>query len=196
MIFKITPENAELLALGIVSDSAGFSTANSKTFIILSELLEISKTNFSGILALSASRIDVSQKIASLKAAKRARIFKCGEFIIALSEVGCFENLAAESLVMLGADIAFVGFAGSKMQARINARASEEFAKKSGFDLASVVIIPLGERFSGNAGGHACAAGFDGIAVEIMPLLEECFRLSFEFLKKKNLTLNFKELKD
>lgn len=193
---KTSPRTAQLIAAGIITDSNNFATANSQTFQAIAELLKISGKSFAQVKALFEIPQDISQRIASLKAAKRVQLYKTGDFVIAVSEVSCFENLAADSLISLGADLAFVGFADEKQQLRINARASESFLKKTGFDLAKNVFLPLEQKNQGFGGGHAGAAGFNSNSSDAQPLLEQCLAISFDFLKNKGSAKDLKKLKD
>ncbi|KHO55685.1 MAG: phosphoesterase RecJ protein [archaeon GW2011_AR21] len=193
---QITPKIAQLLAAGIIADSANFITASSETFKSLSELLQIAGKEFAQITRLYSLPPDVSQRIASLKAAKRVQLFKAGNVLVATSEVSCFENAAADSLIQLGADVAFVGFRNEKNQVRLSARASEDFVQKTGFDLALDVLSRLEGKFQGSSGGHPGAAGFNGIAESLEPLLQECVLLCEEFLKSRKISERVKKLKD
>ncbi len=172
------------IAAGLITDSAFFITANSKTFAILSEVLKKSNTSFSTITSLFHVKQTFDEKIAKLKAAKRARIFLISNYIVVASDVGAFESDAASALVRIGADIAFVGDTEDG-KLRISGRASQAVVKKAGFDLAKHVFQNLPATFSGSGGGHAGAAGFSGKGKDINLALMKCISLSRNFFKKK-----------
>ena len=172
------------IVAGLITDSAFFTTANSKTFAILSEALEKSNLSFSAITSLFSVRQTFDEKIAKLKAAKRARIFLISNYIAVASDVGAFESDAASALVRIGADIAFVGDTENG-KLRISGRASQAVVKKAGFDLAKNVFQKLPSDFSGSGGGHAGAAGFTGKGKDINAALTKCISLSRNFFKKK-----------
>ncbi len=172
------------IAAGMITDSAFFVTANSKTFAILSETLKKSNRTFSAITSLFSIKQTFDEKIAKLKAAKRARIFLISDYIVVISDVGAFESDAASVLVRIGADIAFVGDAEDGML-RISGRASQNVVKKAGFDLAKHIFQKLPSTFSGSGGGHAGAAGFTGKGKDINSALTKCISLSRNFFKKK-----------
>ena len=181
---KLLPKAAECIAAGIIADSAGFLIADHETFYIMAETMRIAKKPFSEILALFQVEEDFSEKIAKLKAAKRVRIFKLNDFIIATTSIGCFEADAATALLRLGADIALAGDAeNSKL--RISGRARAELVRKTGFDLAKDVFEPLEKSFSGSGGGHAGAAAFNGTAESIEPVLQKCVELVQQFFQAK-----------
>lgn len=180
----ITPKIAQALAAGIITDSAHFLTADSKTFSIMADLMEKGGKPFASLNALFRIKADVSEKIAKLKAAKRVRIYKLGNFIAATSDVGAYEADAATVLVKVGADVAFVGdLENSRL--RISGRAGNEFVKKTNLDLAENIFQPLGKFFKGSGGGHAAAAAFNGTAESLDAAMEKCITLLSEFFGKQ-----------
>jgi nanoRNase/pAp phosphatase (c-di-AMP/oligoRNAs hydrolase) len=177
-------KTAACIAAGIVTDSAFFLTANSRTFAIMSEALEKSGRTFSSITSLFSVKQTFDEKVAKLKAAKRARIFLVSEYVVAASDVGSFEADAASALTRIGADIAFVGDS-DEGKLRISGRASQGVVKKEGFDLAKHVFQKLPLSFGGSGGGHAGAAGFNGKGRDINAALMQCVSLTKDYFKKR-----------
>ena len=189
---KITPKMAVCIAAGLVTDSAFFLNADSNMFKIMAEMLETSKKRFSSITGLFRVRRDFSEKIAMLKAAKRARIFRLGNYIAVISDVGAFEADAASALVRVGADVAFVGdIENGKL--RISGRASKDIGKKTGLDLAEHVFQRLGGYVKGSGGGHAAAAGFRGNTKDLQGALMQCVHLTRSHVQKKGKSIQLKE---
>lgn len=179
------PKVACLLACGIITDSARFSVASKNTFWVMHKLMEKSSLPYAELFSLFKVKTDASEKIARLKSARRCRIFKSFDKIIAASTVNAFEASSASSLVLLGADIAFAG--GKKEeQILISARALNSFVSKSSFDITRHVFLPLSKKFPGKGGGHAGAAAFNGHGFDLQKALMECIELSHDFLEKKN----------
>lgn len=181
---KITPKIAELIACGIITDSAGFMVADHETFSIMAETMKIANKPFSAIVSLFELEEDISEKIAKLKAAKRVRIYKIRDFIVTTTSVGCFEAEAASALVRLGADIAFAGDV-EEGKLKISARAKHSFLRKTGFDLAKHVFEPLEKIVPGNGGGHAGAAGYNGVSENFDEAMQKCLSLVQEFAKTR-----------
>ena len=165
-------------------DSAGLLVANPESFRILAEMMEISKKSFAEVRGFLKAEEDVSEKIAVLKAAKRCRIYRIEDYIVAATDVGCFEASAAMALVRLGADI---GFAASieKGKLMISGRADNIFVKNTGFDLPKDVFAHLAGEFRGEGGGHKAAAGFNGFSENAGLPLQKCVELAREFLGRK-----------
>ncbi len=182
---------ATCIAAGIVTDSAHFQTANSKTFAIMAAVMQKNKKNLSWLLSLFSAPLTFDQKIAALKAAKRSRIFRINDFIAATADIGAFEADAASTLVKIGADIAFAGDSDDG-KLRISGRAAQHVLKKTGFDLAKDVFQKMPAFYPGSGGGHAGAAGFNGEGEDIKAALMKCIELAREFFQK-NKGFMFKE---
>jgi len=188
---KIDSRTASCIAAGIVTDSAYFLTANSRTFYIMAEALKKSGKTFSTLLSLFSVPRAFDEKIARLKAAKRSRIFLVSGYIAATADVGAFEADAASALVKIGADLAFVGDS-DEGKLRISGRASQSLTKKTGFDLAKHVFQLLPKYFPGSGGGHPGAAGFNGKGKDINEALAKCIELTKDYFRKRK-GFSFKE---
>lgn len=182
---KISVLVAKLLACGVVTDSARFAVSSEQTFLDMAKLLKQSRVSYSHIFSLFEVKKDVSERIATLKAAKRVRVFKSIDKIVALTEVNSFEASAAMSLVFLGAH---VGFAAGEKEGKIliSGRALNSFVSQSGFDLVKNVFEPLSKKFPGSGGGHAAAAGFNGKGFSLTDALLECAKLVHVFVQKES----------
>jgi nanoRNase/pAp phosphatase (c-di-AMP/oligoRNAs hydrolase) len=190
--FKIGKKTAAALACGIIEDSAHFMVADKKTFSMMAELIEKSGKNIHQIFLLYKNPLDTGKKIAMLKAAERAQIFKAGNIVLAISQVGAFEAESAMAMIRNGADIAFVGNS-EKGILKISGRASHFALQTAKIDLAKNVFQKLGVFFSGSGGGHAGAAAFTGKSETIGEPLQKCIDLTMEFLKAKNPSLQLKK---
>ena len=150
------------LLAGIVTDTASFRFANSKTFKAVSEMLERFPLQMGEIYQLVApvsdENTDQAKRMAILKACQRLEIKKFRRYIITVSKVSAYESLACKTFLQLGADIAIVG--SEKNGVRISARAKESLVKK-GLHLGRI-MEKLGPVIDGSGGGHAGAAGANG----------------------------------
>jgi len=185
-----TPKMATLIAAGITTDSAHFFTADSETFLVMSEMLAKAGKKFSEINFLLHVPRDFSEKIAILKAAKRSRIFRLGDFILVMAEVGAFEADAATALVKLGADASFAG--KSEQELKISGRAGRAI-QAAGLNLAKDVFQQLPSHFPGSGGGHKGAAAFNGRPANSQKALLKCIELARKAVAKKKPGLQFKE---
>ena len=189
---KIPKKAYASIASGIITDSASFLIADHKTFKIMSEVMEKANMPYSSLVSLFKVEKDFSEKVASLKAAKRVRIFKIGKSIVATSEIGAFEATAANALIRLGADVSFCGDAKRGI-IRISGRVNNYWLTKKKFDLARDVFNKLENYFEGEGGGHPGASGFNGKGKSVSKHLEKCVELTKNFIVKKEKSAALKE---
>lgn len=183
MDIKPGEHEAKALFLGIAFDTRHFVLANSSTLKTVAELIEAG-VNAKEALSLLSLPMDFSERVARLKASRRAKIFKIGEWIIAFSHVSAYQASAARAIIDLGAHIAVV--AGQKNEnLEISLRSTREFYEKTGIHLGRDVAKPLGEYLRGMGGGHSAAAGVNGLG-DVETGFKRCLRL----LKGKLLTHN------
>ena len=170
---------AKALFLGIAFDTRHFVLANSSTFKTIAELCDVG-VNAQEVVSMLALPMDFSERVARMKACRRARLLKIGEWIIALSFVSAYQASAARALIDLGAHMAAV--AGQRNEnIEISLRCTREFNQKTGIHLGKDIAKPLGELLQGMGGGHATAAGVNG-AGDVETGLKRCLRLLKEEL--------------
>jgi nanoRNase/pAp phosphatase (c-di-AMP/oligoRNAs hydrolase) len=165
---------AKALLVGIAFDTRHFALANSSTLQIVAKLvtkgIDVQKT-----LEEFALPIEIPERLAKLKACKRAKIFRINGWIIALSHVSAYQAPAAKALVDLGAHMSAV--AGQKNgKIDVSLRCTRQFTEQAGVNLGTDIAAPLGEFLQGVGGGHAMASGVSGKG-EIEPTLKQCLLL-------------------
>ena len=179
---KIEENEAKALFLGIAFDTRHFVLANSSTLKAIAELIDVG-VNAQEALAILSLPMDFSERVARLKACKRAKLFKIGDWIIALSHVSAFQASAARAIIDLGAHVAVVG--GQKNDSlEISLRCTREFHEKTGIHLGKDIAKPLGEYLNGMGGGHSTAAGVNGFG-ELEAGLKRCLKLLKEKLTQQ-----------
>lgn len=178
MNVRFTENEAKSLFLGIAFDTRHFILANSTTLKIVADLIDAG-VNAREALGLLSLPMDESERIARLKASKRVKLLKIGEWIVAFSHVSAYQASAARAFISLGAHVAIV--AGQKDEKlKISMRASQEFYRVTGVHLGRDLARPLGECLKGMGGGHAVAAGVNGVGD-----LKVCFKRCVRLLKEK-----------
>jgi nanoRNase/pAp phosphatase (c-di-AMP/oligoRNAs hydrolase) len=158
----LTPSlrEAEALFLGIAFDTRHFILANSTTFKAIADLVDTG-FNTREVLSLMSLPMELSERIARLKACRRVKLVRISNWLIAFSQVGSYQASAAKSLIELGAHLALVG--GQRKDAiQISIRADREFYTRTGFHLGRDLAKPLGDYLHGMGGGHSTAAGING----------------------------------
>ena len=172
---------AKALFLGMAFDTRHFVIASSSTFKAVADLID-DGINAQEALSMLAIPMDFSERVARVKACRRAKIIRINNWIIAFSHVSAFQASAARALTDLGAHMSAVaGMKGENIE--ISLRCTREFSEKTGIHLGKDIAKPLGETLKGMGGGHAMAAGVNGTG-EIKAGLKRCLRLLKENLAK------------
>ena len=173
---KVKPnyQRGKSLFVGIAFDTRHFALASSATLQTVAKLVAAGNR-----CAGNTCRVRVthrqSERLAKLKACKRAKIIRQNGWIIALSHVSAYQASAAKALVDLGAHMSAV--AGSKNgKIEVSLRCTRQFTEQAGVNLGTDIAAPLGEFLGGVGGGHAMAAGVSGKG-EIEPTLKQCLVL-------------------
>jgi len=179
---KIEESEAKALFLGIAFDTRHFVLASSSTLKTIAELIDVG-VNAQEALAILSLPMDFSERVARLKACKRAKLFKIGDWIIALSHVSAYQASAARAIIDLGAHVAVV--AGQKNESlEISLRCTKDFYERTGIHLGRDIAKPLGEYLNGMGGGHSTAAGVNGFG-ELEAGLKRCLKLLKEKLMQQ-----------
>ena len=171
---QLSLNEAKALFAGIAFDTRHFALGDSDTFRIAGGLVNVG-VDAQEMLASFSNPIDNSERLAKLKACKRVKLVKIGEWIIALSHVSAYEASAAKSLVDLGAHMAAV--AGKKAgKLEVSLRCNRDFSERTGIHLGKDISMPMGELLGGVGGGHAMAAGVNGKGI-LNDVLDKCLKL-------------------
>jgi len=177
---RLKPNNkeAEALFLGIAFDTRHFILAHSATFKVIAELIDAG-VNTQDALPLLSQPIEISERIARLKACSRLRLMRINDWFIVFSHVGSYQASVARALVETGAHIALVG--GEKKDTiAVSMRSDREFYRKTGFHLGRDLAKPLGEYLHGMGGGHSTSAGLNGVGD-----FETAVKRSIKILREK-----------
>ncbi|VVB70572.1 manganese-dependent inorganic pyrophosphatase [uncultured archaeon] len=166
------------LLVGMISDTGRFKRATPSTFRTAAELLEAGGFDYEEAQSALSVPADISQRIASLKAASRAKIERKGPWLIATTEINSFEGSAAMALVELGADVAFAAGRHGNL-VRISSRAGRD-AARAGLDLAEI-MRGIAEVHGGEGGGHKAAAALEARA-KPAALLDLCAKRTADSL--------------
>lgn len=151
-----------LLLAGILFDTRRFTYVTPLTLLVSSEIVE-QGVCYNDVISSLQQTVDVSEKIARLKAARRMQIYRVGEWVVVLSKVSAFESSAARALISLGADVAFVAGGKKEGKYRLSARCSQEFYNKTKISLGGELLPEVAKRIGALGGGHNLAGGLNNI---------------------------------
>jgi len=146
------------IAAGLTADTAHLRMAGLKEFEDLVELFKAG-AEFSEVLKLLETPVDLSERIAVLKAARRMDVWRIDSLLLAVSNVKSHEAASCRALVKAGADVAVV-VAERDDEVRISSRGRDWILGK-GVDL-SVIFKEVGKIVGGSGGGHNLAGSANG----------------------------------
>ena len=179
MKVELTETEAKALFLGIAFDTRHFILANSVTFNIIVELIEVG-VDAKEALSLLSLPMDFSERVARLKASQNMMLKRVNNWLMVSSQVSAFQSSAARALLRLGAHVAVVAGQRERML-QISLRSCQDFYEKTGIHLGRDIANPLGEKIHGMGGGHSTAAGVNGIG-DVEAALKRCMNLLMEKL--------------
>ena len=141
---KVKPDlnEAKALFVGIAFDTRHFALASAATLQIIAKLvtagIDVQET-----LAQFALPIDTSERLAKLKACKRAKIIRSGRVDNRAFPCQCLSSFSSQSSVDLGAHVSAVaGMKNGKIE--ISLRSTRQFAEETGINLGKT-LQPAGE---------------------------------------------------
>lgn len=177
--YPLDEKEAEALFTGIYYDTVRLSVADGETFKKICALVA-KGINPSNILARLEFALDWSERIARLKAAARMKLYRFGDWVVALTHVGSFQSSVARALLGLGAHVA-IAAGEEKGWLQASLRGLQEFVEKTGVNLGSDLAERIGREMGGFGGGHATAARVECQVKNV----EEFFKRCVEILSEK-----------
>ena len=145
-----------LLVSAILTDSGFLKYGNTGTIKNLNNILH-NHLEIQDVLPLLEREIDVSEKIARIKALQRVKLVRVNNWLIGISHLSSFSASAASTLTKVGFDIGIV-VSKDKSDYRITTRAKKQVCLKTGLHLGKIIS----EIKNVNGGGHDGAATLNG----------------------------------
>lgn len=173
-------EVAMALMLGIITDTGFFKYARPAALVAFAELMSTHSLQMDEVVSLVDLETDVSEKISQLRGAQRLRYWKVGDHMVAISQGSAFEASVCKAIIMLGADIVFVGSQRGD-NFRVSARATQAMVRK-GVHLGKL-LGSVGSETSNGGGGHPGAAGITGVG-DVEAILNISAEHAMKFLKR------------
>ncbi len=157
--FKIDSKTAELLASGIVSDSAEFKNASPHTFVQIGKLLDIAKKDYQTLVLDMRHTPAPENRMDAIKSLFNSEVMIRENLVFVIGK-GFRANIAADDAIKIGADVALFYSIGSN-EISFSARARPLLDRERNMHLGKVMVA-LAPIINGHGGGHPCAAGAYG----------------------------------
>jgi nanoRNase/pAp phosphatase (c-di-AMP/oligoRNAs hydrolase) len=178
----IMRKSAMALITGIITDTGNFKYSTPQSLRTLADIIESSGVGYGEVVdILAATPQDISMRIATLKAAMRANLYKMNDWLIATSTISSFGGTAAGILTHIGADVSYVGAVDKDGVVRISGRARRS-AIDAGINLGQI-LEEVSKLYSGTGGGHDGAAGLDVEGRDVHEILKSCVDITLKILE-------------
>ncbi len=151
---------AEVLAMGIISDSAEFKNATAQSFVQIGELLSIAGTNYQVLLEKYSHIAPAEVREHTIKDIMGAEIGSINGLIFVKGTTSTHAAIAADDAIKIGADIALFS-SESEDEISFSARCRPPLDIEIGLHLGRV-MKDISYNIEGSGGGHPCAAGAYG----------------------------------
>ncbi|MBX8644791.1 MAG: DHH family phosphoesterase [Thermoplasmata archaeon] len=161
---------AEVLLIGILSDTGGLKRATASTLRTCASLLELAGLEIQSPALSRSVPMEEGEQVAVLKGMQRMVYRRVGGFTVCCTHSSAFESTVASVLLSAGADAVFVA-AESGGFVRVTGRASERVLAR-GFNLVTL-FRSIAAGFGGETGGHPGAAVLKSEA-DMEALLNSC----------------------
>jgi len=165
---------------GMLTDSGHFQYAKPKMMTAFADLLEKKEIHMDEVFNLTKTQMNMSERIAVMKAIGRAKYETAGDMIVSASYGGSFEASSCRALMLAGADVAFVGSQRDE-EFRISGRATQDSVRR-GIHLGNIVS-GIGAETETDGGGHGGAAGISGIG-DVEAMLHICVQKTMDEFRK------------
>lgn len=109
--------------------------------------------SLAGASELLSSKLDVSGRIAVLKAMSRVKFERNGDWLTARTRVGAFQSYATRALMGARVDLA-AATSNGEGRTKVHLRASKRLVEELGLPVGGEIIPGLMEEFGGTGGGH------------------------------------------
>ena len=179
----LSKRELELIIAGIIYDTRHLILSTPTTLRIVAEILEKGVELNKVARNLQSTKVDISEKIAKMKAVKRLNVLRAGDYIIAITNVNAFESSVARSLIELGADLALV-LSQHGSEVRVIGRAKKEISEELSISVGSDIMSKLALKRGGGGGGHTLAAGAT-VKGNLEEVMKDLLSLVREILEKK-----------
>jgi nanoRNase/pAp phosphatase (c-di-AMP/oligoRNAs hydrolase) len=161
---NLDKKNACLLATGIISDSAEFRNAFPKTFMQVGELLEIGKTDYISLLQEIQHPAAAETREGFIQDLFSSDVKVINGMLMVYGKANVHANMLADDAIRIGADVS-IFYTESRKEISFSARLRPPLDKTYKMHLGKV-MKDLAPIIKGQGGGHPCAAGAYGPALQ------------------------------
>ncbi len=177
-------DEMDAVIMALLAETRFLQLAKWNTLDLLSHILQkhhpdIRLSHFMGRMRKD---MDLSERLAVLKAVQRINIYRHESHLLAITNIGAFHSTVSSKLISCGVDVAIVYSADDVCKVHI--RISDQLYEKVKIDVVKDIISVVKEEFGGSGGGHAqigsielpkerCGTELNKVLLRILDLLRE-----------------------
>ncbi len=181
-------DRASGLALlgGMLTDSGHFQFSDTRMLRAFADIQDRCGIPMDEALLLVRAPMNMSERLAAMKAIGRSKFDKVGDMIVAVSFGSSFEAASCRALLASGADVVFVGSQRDD-EFRVSARATQEMVRR-GIKL-DAILGQLSKETYTDGGGHGGAAGMTGTG-DAEAMVHMCMMKTMDEFRKIKATMD------
>ncbi len=151
---------ANLMATGIISDSAELRNAFPRTFVQIGELLQKSGMDYQSLLLEMQHVASAKTRAGFVKDLFKSKIIINNGLLMLYGRTEIHANKIADDAIRIGADLA-IFYTNNGKEVSFSARMRPPLDRKYKINLGRIMRA-LAPKINGQGGGHPCAAGAYG----------------------------------
>ena len=158
--YRLDKNASGMVLAGIISDSADLRNAAPATFVQIGVLLSNAGLEYTEMLEIMQHVAEPQARLRTIEDVVHSKKDIMGDMLFMTGRAHAHANLAADSAIKIGADVALF-YSESEKEVSFSARLRSPLDRRLGIHLG-VVMKQLAKTINGNGGGHPCAAGAYG----------------------------------
>jgi nanoRNase/pAp phosphatase (c-di-AMP/oligoRNAs hydrolase) len=152
---KLTLPMKYLIVAAILTDTGYFRYGNNRSIKNVCKLLN-NDIDIQDLNLLLETDVELSEKIAKIKGLQRVRLYRKGDYLIGITNVGSYGSNVASMLIKVGFDIGIV-HSKEKLESIITIRAKKNLCLRTGLHVGKI-LEQISKYCEGSGGGHDGAA--------------------------------------
>lgn len=149
-------DELEAVVMALLAETRFLQLARWNTLELLSRIMRShhAYTRLTHFMSRMRKDMDISEKLAVLKAFQRTNIYRYNTYLLVVTNVGAFHSTVSSKLIGCGVDVAIV-YSADEDNCKIHIRISDQLYEKAGIDVVKDIISVIKGDVGGSGGGHA-----------------------------------------
>ena len=177
-------DEIDAIIMALLAETRFLQLATWSTLELLAHILKMYdlKARLSHFMGRMRKDMDISEKLALLKAFQRINIYRCNTHLLIITNISAFHSTVSSKLISCGVDVAIVY--SKDGNCKIHIRVSDQLYEKIKIDVVKDIISVIKEEVGGTGGGHyqigsielpkeKCGAELNKVILRILELFKD-----------------------